>query len=193
MTAPRASPTRHRERHRRRLAATTSSTSAARTPQATGVRYLGAGQRQRRRWTDHAGSRRSTPSLTNHADTGGVESPPPATTPRPATPTSRQRSTSSTRCCRPAAMAVNRAAPVASIDATIRRDVRQRPPRGHRIVSIHSQDAQGNWGDASASTWPSTRRVPTTVRVSAHRPTPNNGTVPFATAPRPIRRRSPPA
>lgn len=76
------------------------------------------------------------------------------------------------------AMTVNTTAPIASIDATIPASVVDELVEGNRVVSIRSQDAQGNWGDPISINLSVDLTAPTTVGVSVS-PNPSNGTVPF--------------
>ncbi len=76
------------------------------------------------------------------------------------------------------AMAVNAAAPVASLDGTIPAGVVAGLREGSYVVAIRSQDAQGNWGDPATLTLDVDKAGPTATSLSAA-PTPNNGTLPF--------------
>ncbi len=69
-------------------------------------------------------------------------------------------------------MAVNAASPIASLDATIA------PPVTGGVVSVHGQDAQGNWGAFATITLDVVTGGPVTTSVSAA-PNPNNGAVPL--------------
>ena len=70
------------------------------------------------------------------------------------------------------AMAVNAIAPIVSLDATIA------PPVTGGVVSVHGQDAQGNWGAFATITLDVVTGGPVTTGVSAA-PNPNNGAVPL--------------
>jgi hypothetical protein len=69
-------------------------------------------------------------------------------------------------------MAVNVAAPVVSLDATIA------PPAVGGLVSVHSQDAWGNWGPFATITLNVVANGPVTSNVSAAK-NPNNGALPL--------------
>jgi FtsP/CotA-like multicopper oxidase with cupredoxin domain len=73
------------------------------------------------------------------------------------------------------AMTVNAVSPVASLDATIS------PPAAGGVVSVHAQDALGNWGAFTTITLVVTTAGPTTSNVIATR-NPNNGTYPLNTS-----------
>lgn len=79
------------------------------------------------------------------------------------------------------AMSVNTVAPIASVDATIPAVVVDGLGEGSRVVSIRSQDSQGNWGDPVTVNLSVDLTAPTTIGVSAS-PTPNNGSLPFNTS-----------
>lgn len=76
------------------------------------------------------------------------------------------------------AMTVNTSAPIASVDATIPAAVVDGLGEGNRVISIRSQDSQGNWGDPVTVNLSVDLTAPTTIGVSAS-PSPSNGTVPF--------------
>jgi len=75
-----------------------------------------------------------------------------------------------------ASLAVNVAAPIASLDGTIPASTVTALAEGTHLVSIHSQDAAGNWGAPTTINLVIDRTAPTTSGVSAA-PTPNNGTL----------------
>ncbi|WP_346386916.1 multicopper oxidase family protein [Nocardioides sp.] len=77
-----------------------------------------------------------------------------------------------------ATMAVNQAAPVASLDATIPAGTVVGLSEGTHVVWIHAQDAQGNWGEPITVNLVVDKTGPSTSGVSVD-PTPNNGTGPF--------------
>ena len=74
-------------------------------------------------------------------------------------------------------MAVNVAAPVASLDATIPAATVNGLSEGAHVVYVHSQDAAGNWGDPVTVNLVVDMTGPTTSGVSVS-PSPNNGTQP---------------
>ena len=76
------------------------------------------------------------------------------------------------------AMAVSPAAPVASLDATVPPSTLDGLTEGSHVISIHAQDAQGNWGDVVTVNLVVDEHGPLTSGVSAA-PTPNNGTLPY--------------
>ncbi len=119
-----------------------------------------------------------TPSLTNHAGTGGVVVS--ATADDSAAGGSNiQAAEYSIDGGVSVPMTVNTASSIASIDATIPASVVAGLAEGSRVVSIRSQDAQGNWGDAITINLSVDLTAPTTIGVSAS-PSPNNGTLPFS-------------
>jgi hypothetical protein len=73
---------------------------------------------------------------------------------------------------------VNIAAPVASLDATIPAAIVNALAEGTHVVSVHSQDAAGNWGAPVTITLVVDKTAPTTSGITAA-PTPNNGTLAF--------------
>ncbi|MDJ0323683.1 multicopper oxidase domain-containing protein [Cryobacterium sp. PH31-AA6] len=77
-----------------------------------------------------------------------------------------------------ASLAVNIAAPIASLDGTIPASTLTALAEGTHLVSIHSQDAAGNWGAPTTIILVIDRTAPTTSGISAA-PTPNNGTLAF--------------
>jgi hypothetical protein len=117
------------------------------------------------------------PPLTNHANTGGVAIS--ATADDSASGGSNIQAAEYTVDGGAAvAMTVNTASPIASIDATIPASVVNALPEGSRVVSIRSQDAQGNWGEPITINLSVDLTAPTTIGVSAT-PNPSNGVVPF--------------
>ena len=76
------------------------------------------------------------------------------------------------------AMTVNGSAPIASVDATIPASVVTGLDEGSRVVSIRSQDAQDNWGDATTVNLSIDLTPPSTTGVSAA-PNPSNGSITF--------------
>ena len=79
------------------------------------------------------------------------------------------------------AMTVATPAAVSSIDGVVTQTMLAGLASGAHTVSIHSQDAQGNWGDPVTATLTLDRTGPSTSGASAA-PTPNNGTLPFNSA-----------
>ena len=75
-------------------------------------------------------------------------------------------------------LTVNIAAPVASLGATIPAASVNALAEGTHLVSIHSQDAAGNWGAPVTINLVVDKTAPITSGVSAA-PTPNNGTLAF--------------
>ena len=75
-------------------------------------------------------------------------------------------------------LTVNQSAPIASLDATIPAATVNALTEGTHVVSIHSQDAAGNWGTAVTINLVVDKTGPTTFGVSAS-PNPNNGKLPF--------------
>ncbi|MDY7529879.1 MULTISPECIES: multicopper oxidase family protein [unclassified Cryobacterium] len=84
------------------------------------------------------------------------------------------------------ALAVNTAAPTASLDATIPAATVNALAEGTHVVSVHSQDAAGNWGAPVTISLVVDKTAPTTSGVSVA-PTPNNGTLAFNGSPSAIR------
>ena len=81
-------------------------------------------------------------------------------------------------------MTVNAAASVASLDGTIpTATVVNALAEGTHVVSIHSQDAQGNWGDVVTVNLVVDKTGPGTSGVLVE-PSPNNGTLPYTSASR---------
>ena len=76
------------------------------------------------------------------------------------------------------AMTVNQAAPIASLDATIPAATVNGLPEGTHVVSIHAQDAQGNWGETVSVNLVVDITAPTTSGLTVEK-TPNNGTLPL--------------
>jgi FtsP/CotA-like multicopper oxidase with cupredoxin domain len=85
-----------------------------------------------------------------------------------------------------AAMTVNTAAPIASLDAAIPASSLSALTEGTHVVSVHSQDAAGNWGAPVTVNLAVDKTAPTTAGVSVS-PTPNNGTLAFNGSPSAIR------
>ncbi|MBC7442051.1 MAG: multicopper oxidase family protein [Ramlibacter sp.] len=85
-----------------------------------------------------------------------------------------------------ATLTVNIAAPIASLDATIPSGVVNALAEGTHVVSIHSQDAAGNWGAPVTINLVVDKTAPTTSGVSVS-PTPNNGTLAFNGSPSAVR------
>ncbi|MEB0015046.1 hypothetical protein QN416_25945, partial [Glaciimonas sp. Cout2] len=83
-------------------------------------------------------------------------------------------------------MAVNVAAPTASLDATVPAATVNALAEGTHVLSIHSQDAAGNWGAPVTISLVVDKTAPTTSGVSVA-PTPNNGTLAFNGSPSAIR------
>ncbi len=77
-----------------------------------------------------------------------------------------------------ASLTVNLAAPIASLDGTIPASVLNALTEGTHLVSIHSQDAAGNWGTPATIILVIDKTAPSTVGISVA-PTPNNGTLAF--------------
>jgi FtsP/CotA-like multicopper oxidase with cupredoxin domain len=75
-------------------------------------------------------------------------------------------------------MLANADAPVASIDGTIEAAVVNALAEGTHVVSIHSQDAQGNWGDVVTVNLVVDKTGPATSGVLVE-PSPNNGTLSY--------------
>ncbi|MDR7253520.1 FtsP/CotA-like multicopper oxidase with cupredoxin domain [Nocardioides sp. BE266] len=75
-------------------------------------------------------------------------------------------------------MTVGTAAPVSSIDATIPGATVDTLAEGARVITIRSQDAQGNWGDWISVNLSVDNTAPTTTGVTVA-PTPNNGTLAY--------------
>jgi hypothetical protein len=75
-------------------------------------------------------------------------------------------------------MTVSPVAPTASLDATIPAAVANALLEGTRVVSIRSQDAQGNWGLPATVNLTVDKTAPITSGVSAA-PNPTNGVLPF--------------
>ena len=71
-------------------------------------------------------------------------------------------------------MTVNTQAPVASLDGTISAATVNALPEGTHVVSIHSQDAQGNWGDVVTVNLVVDKTGPSTSLPLVD-PNPNNG------------------
>ena len=78
-----------------------------------------------------------------------------------------------------ASLAVNVAAPVASLDGSIPSAIVNAMAEGAHLLSIHSQDAAGNWGAPTTIILVLDRTAPTSAGVSVA-PTPNNGTLAFS-------------
>jgi hypothetical protein len=76
------------------------------------------------------------------------------------------------------AMTVSPASSVASLDGTIPPATLDALPEGSHPVFIHSQDSQGNWGEAVTVNLTVDESGPLTTGLSAS-PTPNNGTLPY--------------
>ncbi len=76
------------------------------------------------------------------------------------------------------AMTVSPEAPVASLDATIPAATVNALDEGPHVVSIHSQDGQGNWGDPATVNLVVDATAPTVSGVTVA-PNPNNGTLSF--------------
>jgi FtsP/CotA-like multicopper oxidase with cupredoxin domain len=74
-------------------------------------------------------------------------------------------------------MAVNMAAPAASLDATIPAATVAALGEGAHLVYVRSQDALGNWGDTASATVGVDQTGPDTSNVSAD-PNPNSGSLP---------------
>ena len=74
-------------------------------------------------------------------------------------------------------LAVNVAAPVASLDVTIPAANVDALAEGTHVVSVHSRDSAGNWGPRVAVSLVIDETLPSTAGVSAG-PSPNNGTLP---------------
>ncbi|MDY7542385.1 multicopper oxidase domain-containing protein [Cryobacterium sp. 5B3] len=83
-------------------------------------------------------------------------------------------------------MAVNVAAPTASLDATVPAATVNALAEGTHVLSIHSQDAAGNWGAPVTINLVVDKTAPTTSGVTVA-PTPNNGTLGFNGSPSAIR------
>ncbi|MCI4657995.1 multicopper oxidase family protein [Cryobacterium zhongshanensis] len=83
-------------------------------------------------------------------------------------------------------LAVNAAAPTASLDATIPAATVNALAEGTHVVSIHSQDAAGNWGAPVTINLVVDKTAPTTSGITVA-PTPNNGTLAFNGSPSAIR------
>lgn len=79
------------------------------------------------------------------------------------------------------AMAVNTAAPTASITATIPPATLDALTEGSHVISIHARDAQGNWGEVATVNLVVDEHGPLTSGVSAA-PSPNNGTLPYSSS-----------
>ncbi|CAN5455552.1 hypothetical protein BH10ACT6_BH10ACT6_13870 [soil metagenome] len=76
------------------------------------------------------------------------------------------------------AMTVNTAAPIASMDAAIPASSLAALSEGTHVISVHSQDAAGNWGALVTINLAVDKTAPATSGVSVA-PTPNNGTLAF--------------
>jgi FtsP/CotA-like multicopper oxidase with cupredoxin domain len=83
-------------------------------------------------------------------------------------------------------LAVNAAAPTASLDATIAAATVNALAEGTHVVGIHSQDAAGNWGAPVTINLVVDKTAPTTSGVTVS-PTPNNGTLAFNGSPSAVR------
>ena len=79
------------------------------------------------------------------------------------------------------AMSVNTTAPTASVDATIPPATLDGLTEGAHVISIHAQDAQGNWGEVVTVNLVVDESGPLTSGVSAA-PSPNNGTLPYSSS-----------
>jgi len=86
-------------------------------------------------------------------------------------------------------MTVQTAAPVSSIDGVIPQSTLAALPAGAHSVSIHSRDANGNWGDPVTATLTVDRTGPNSTGASAA-VSPNNGTIPFNSATAAVRVRA---
>jgi hypothetical protein len=119
-----------------------------------------------------------TPSLTNHASTAGVTVS--ATADDSAAGGSNIKAAEySIDGDTAVPMTVNAQSSIASVDATIPASVVNGLAEGSRVISIRSQDAQDNWGDAITINLSVDLTPPTTIGVSAS-PSPNNGTRAFS-------------
>ena len=79
----------------------------------------------------------------------------------------------------PETMTVNNAAPIASLDAIIPAATVNALPEGSRVVSMRSQDSQGNWGDPITINLSVDITPPTAGGLSVS-PSPNNGLTPLS-------------